>query len=143
MICSRYDLAVLHDMVSYTLELRVFQYDTYVKYCWSEVKVLQIEPNNTYRKYKESAHMSLLDHLISQASLDTSPIWTPVITAEVKNYNSVKCRLSGNICFLVLVPLGVSLLSSDDFYCDSSLVQGFIHVEFKNLKINVFLSSRK
>jgi hypothetical protein len=28
--------------------------------------------------------MSLLDHPISQPSLDISPIWTPVITAEVK-----------------------------------------------------------
>jgi hypothetical protein len=48
------------------------------------VGMLQIEPNTTYRKYKETAHMSLLDHPISQPSLDISPIWTPVITAEVK-----------------------------------------------------------
>jgi hypothetical protein len=26
--------------------------------CWNEAKVLQIEPNTTYRKYKESAHVS-------------------------------------------------------------------------------------
>jgi hypothetical protein len=58
--------------------------------CWNEVEVLQIEPNITYRKYKESAHISLLDHLISQPSLDISPIWTPILIAEVKNYNSVK-----------------------------------------------------
>jgi hypothetical protein len=32
------------------------------KLCWNEAKVLQIEPKTTYRKYKESAHMSLLDH---------------------------------------------------------------------------------
>jgi hypothetical protein len=32
-----------------------------------------------------SAHMPLLDHPISQHSLDISPIWTPVITTEVKN----------------------------------------------------------
>jgi hypothetical protein len=47
-------------------------------------KVLQIEPNATNRKYKESAHMSLTDHPVSQPSLNISPIWTPVITAEVK-----------------------------------------------------------
>jgi hypothetical protein len=41
---------------------------------------LQIEQNITYRKYKESAHMSLIDHPISQPSLDISPI----ITAQVK-----------------------------------------------------------
>jgi hypothetical protein len=54
------------------------------KICWNEAKVLQIEPNTTYRKYKESAHVSLLDHPISQPSLDISPILTLIITAEVK-----------------------------------------------------------
>jgi hypothetical protein len=48
---------------------------------WDEAKVLQIEPITTCRKYKESAHMSLLDRPISQPSVDISPIWTPVITA--------------------------------------------------------------
>jgi hypothetical protein len=61
--------------------------------CWKEAKVLQIELNTTYRKHKESAHMSLVDHPISQPSLDISPIWIRVIAAEVKNYNSVQCRL--------------------------------------------------
>jgi hypothetical protein len=54
------------------------------KICWNEAKVLQIEPNITYSKYKESAHMSLQDRPISEPSVDISPIWTPVITAEVK-----------------------------------------------------------
>jgi hypothetical protein len=54
------------------------------KICWKETKVLQIEPNTTYKKYKESAHMSLVDHPISQHSLDISPIWTPIIAAEVR-----------------------------------------------------------
>lgn len=54
------------------------------KILWNEAKVLQIEHNTTYRKYKESAHMSLLDHPISQPSVEISPIWTPVITAEIK-----------------------------------------------------------
>jgi hypothetical protein len=51
---------------------------------WKEAKVLQIEPNSTYRKYNVSAHMSLLDHPISKLSLDISTISTPVITAEVR-----------------------------------------------------------
>jgi hypothetical protein len=73
----------------------------HVTICWKEAQVLQIEPNTTYRKYKESAHMSPIAHPISQPSLDTSPIWTPVIAAEVKkNYNSIQCRLSGKIVFL-------------------------------------------
>jgi hypothetical protein len=53
------------------------------KICWNEARVLQIEPNIIYRKYKESAHMSLLINPISQPSLDISPIWTPVISEEV------------------------------------------------------------
>jgi hypothetical protein len=51
---------------------------------WIEAKVLQIEPIITYRKYKESAHMSLVDHPISQPSLDISPIWTPIIAAAAR-----------------------------------------------------------
>jgi hypothetical protein len=50
----------------------------------NEAKVVQIEPNITYRKYKESANMCQLDHPISQPSLGISPIWIPVITPEVK-----------------------------------------------------------
>jgi hypothetical protein len=47
------------------------------------VKVLETEPNITYRKYKESVHMSLVVHPIGQTSLDVSPIWTAII-AEVR-----------------------------------------------------------
>jgi translation elongation factor EF-4 len=59
----------------------VFYFQLHTTY---DLEVLQIEPNTTYRKYKESAHMSLLDDPIRQPSVDISPIWTPVITAEVK-----------------------------------------------------------
>jgi hypothetical protein len=45
--------------------------------------VLQIEPNIKYRKYKESAHISLLVNLIRQPSLDIPPIRIPVISKEV------------------------------------------------------------
>jgi predicted GIY-YIG superfamily endonuclease len=63
-------------------------YDKGHKICWNKARVLQIEPSTTYRKYKESAHMSLPDHPISQPSLGISPIWTPVIAAEIKNLQS-------------------------------------------------------
>jgi hypothetical protein len=49
------------------------------EFCWKEVKVLQIKPNTTFKKYKESVHVSLS---IGQLSFD---IWTPIIIAEVKN----------------------------------------------------------
>jgi hypothetical protein len=32
------------------------------KVYWNEANVLQIEPNTTYRKYKKSANMSLINH---------------------------------------------------------------------------------
>jgi hypothetical protein len=55
------------------------------KICLNEEKVLQVEPNTTYRKYyEECAHMSLENHPIRQPSLDISRIWTSVITAEVR-----------------------------------------------------------
>jgi hypothetical protein len=36
--------------------------------CCKEAKALQIEPNTTYRKYKESTHMCLAAHSISLPS---------------------------------------------------------------------------
>jgi hypothetical protein len=56
------------------------------KICWNEAKLLRIEPNTKYMKYKESAHrpMSLLNYPMSQPSLDICLMWTPVITVEIK-----------------------------------------------------------
>jgi hypothetical protein len=48
-----------------------------LKICWKEAKVLQIEPNITYKKCKEAAHMVLADRPTSQPNLVISPIWTP------------------------------------------------------------------
>jgi hypothetical protein len=62
---------------------------------------LQIEPKTTYRKYKESAHMSLLDHPTSWPSLGISPIWTSVITAEVKKLQHCQVQIEWeNLFFL-------------------------------------------
>jgi hypothetical protein len=58
-------------------------YEEAHKICWYEAGVLQIEPNIIYRKYKQSAHMSLLVNPISQPSLDISPIWITIISEEV------------------------------------------------------------
>jgi hypothetical protein len=56
-----------------------------VQICLREAKVfLQIEPNSIYIKCRKSSHMSLIAHTVSHTSLCISPIWTPVITAEVK-----------------------------------------------------------
>jgi hypothetical protein len=55
------------------------------KYVGMKRRSCRLRPNTTYKEYKESAHMSLIDHPISHHSLDISPIWTPVNRAEVKN----------------------------------------------------------
>jgi hypothetical protein len=69
------------------------------KLCWNEVKALQIEtkhhmqeiqgfrPHVSARPSDQSTQLGHLTHL------------DPVITAEVQNYNPIKCRLSGKICF--------------------------------------------
>jgi hypothetical protein len=54
------------------------------KICWKKANVLQNQQDNTYKKYKESNHISLIDHLISQPILGIFPIWTPISAAEVK-----------------------------------------------------------
>jgi hypothetical protein len=64
-------------------ELAQQAYEEDHKVWWREVKVLQVEPNSMYRKCKEAAHMVLADYPISQPCLDTSSIWTPIITTEV------------------------------------------------------------
>jgi hypothetical protein len=50
---------------------------------WDEARILDIESNSRYRKYKESAHMACLTNLISQPSLDISPIWIPLISDDL------------------------------------------------------------
>jgi hypothetical protein len=50
---------------------------------WDEARVIEIESNSRYRKYKESAHVACLRNTISQPSLDISPLWIPLISKEV------------------------------------------------------------
>jgi hypothetical protein len=50
-----------------------------------EARILEIESNSRYRKYKESAHIACRTNPISQPSLGISPIWIPLISIEVTN----------------------------------------------------------
>jgi hypothetical protein len=45
---------------------------------WDEARILEIESNSRYRKYKESAHMACLTNLISHPCLDISPSRSPL-----------------------------------------------------------------
>ena len=40
--------------------------------------------NSRIRKLKESAFIHCTDHVISQPSIDISPIWLPIIRPEIK-----------------------------------------------------------
>jgi hypothetical protein len=62
------------------MELAQYAYEECRRICWNEAKVLQIEPNTTYSKYKAPTHMILIDHPMNHPSLDMSPI----ITAKVQ-----------------------------------------------------------
>jgi hypothetical protein len=52
---------------------------------WDEVRILEIESNSRYRKYKELVHMACLTNPIGQPSSDISPIWISLISNEVTN----------------------------------------------------------
>jgi hypothetical protein len=53
-----------------------------------EARILEIESNSRYRKYKESAHMASLTNPNIEPSLDISPIWIPLISNELSNSQS-------------------------------------------------------
>jgi hypothetical protein len=61
------------------------------KICWKEAKVVQVEPNTIYRKYKESAH-------VCDRSSDQSTLRRHL--SHVENYNSIQCRLCVEAMFL-------------------------------------------
>ena len=58
-----------------------------------EAHVLQIKPNNTCRKYKETAHMACVVCPVSQLSLDVTPIWMPHHYEEVSKLRVVQFRI--------------------------------------------------
>jgi hypothetical protein len=53
------------------------------KYVGMKRRSCRVNQTQQKRKYSESTHMFLLEHVIRQPSLDNSPIWTLLITAEV------------------------------------------------------------
>lgn len=64
-------------------------------------RCLQIEPNNTYMKYKESADMSLVAHLVSQPNLFISPTWTSILKRKSQKYNLCSLDYVGKFHFYV------------------------------------------
>jgi hypothetical protein len=66
-------------------KLALHAYEEGHRVAWDNPRILEIESNSRYSKYKESAHMACLTNPISQPSLHISPIWIPIISNEVTN----------------------------------------------------------
>jgi hypothetical protein len=52
---------------------------------WDQAGILQVEFNFVCRKYKETAHIICCNNPISQASVETSPLWFALIAKELKS----------------------------------------------------------
>jgi hypothetical protein len=50
---------------------------------WDAARILEIESNGRYRKYKQSVHMVCLTNQINQLNLDITPIWFLLISNGV------------------------------------------------------------
>jgi hypothetical protein len=64
-------------------KLAQYTYEEGHRMRYDEDRILEIESNSKRRKYKESAHMAFAPNPISQASLEISPIWIPLISKVV------------------------------------------------------------
>jgi hypothetical protein len=85
-------LAVRHNLQEDLLEkpkLAQHAYEEGHRVGWDDARILEIESNSRYRKYKESAHTACLTNPISQLSLNISPIWIPLISIEVSNSEKI------------------------------------------------------
>jgi hypothetical protein len=71
------------------LKLAQHAYEESHRVSWDEGRILEIESNIRYRKYKESAHMACLSNPIGKPSLDISPIRIPLISNEVTNSEKI------------------------------------------------------
>ena len=53
-------------------------------YQWDKASIIGKEKNSGIKKLKESAFNHCTDHVISQPSIDISPIWLPITRPEMK-----------------------------------------------------------
>jgi hypothetical protein len=73
---------------------------------WDEARILEIESNSRYRKYKESAHIASLTNPLSQSSLNISPIW--ILLMKNQDANSQRRTVGSDRFYIgfckVLIP---------------------------------------
>jgi hypothetical protein len=66
---------------------------------WDDARILDIERNSGYRKYKGSAHMACSTNPISQTSLDISPISIPSLVMRFLTHKEDLCEVTDSSCF--------------------------------------------
>ena len=54
------------------------------RYKWDKASIINKEENSRIRKLVEYAFIHCPNHVISQPSIDISPIWLPIIRPEIK-----------------------------------------------------------
>jgi hypothetical protein len=67
-------------------KLALLAYEEGNMFDWTQASFLQCEPNATYRKYKETAHMPCSNNPISKPSLETTvpSVWFSLIGEELR-----------------------------------------------------------
>ena len=53
------------------------------RFQWDKASIISKDENSRIGKLKESAFIHCTDHVISQPSIDISPIWLPIIRSEI------------------------------------------------------------
>jgi hypothetical protein len=53
---------------------------------WMEAKILEVEINSVYKKYKEAAYLSCSQKPINKPNNKISPIWYTLISRELSKY---------------------------------------------------------
>jgi hypothetical protein len=56
---------------------------------WNKARILEIEGNSSYRKYKKSAYMTCSTNSVSQPNLNISPYGLPLSTMRLGTHRSV------------------------------------------------------
>jgi hypothetical protein len=59
---------------------------------------------------------------ISQSSMGVSPVWTPIIAAEVRKLHLCPVKIMNEICVFYVATIQIICLFSDALYSDSTLV---------------------
>jgi hypothetical protein len=111
---------------------------------WDDARILDIERNSRYRKYKESAHMTFSTNPISQSSSDISSIWIPSSVKWFLIHKEGLCGVTDSSCFSIrFQSLMLRVCStdgtSDRYYMPSQFLPCFITLVIVHLVLLVMI----